>query len=174
MAFNCIHSDILIYSLKSHRRGDMKILSIALIMTVGLFSVAAQASADSEFNSFITSMDVQAETNMADFQVRLGSYFGASASQVETIIRSVDRPGDAYMCFRVAEIAKKPVEIVLKEYRANKGKGWGVIAKNLGIKPGSREFHELKKSKFSSDAPGPGKGKGKGKDKSKGKGKDKD
>ena len=152
----------------------MKILSIALIMTVGLLSVAAQASADSEFNSFITSMDVQAETNMADFQVRLGAYFGASTSQVETIIRSVDRPGDAYMCFRVAEIAKKPVDIVLKEYKANKGRGWGVIAKNLGIKPGSREFHELKKGKFSSDAPGPGKGKGKGKEKSKGKGKDKD
>jgi hypothetical protein len=26
-----------------------------------------------------------------------------------------------------------------------KAEGWGVIAKNPGIKPGSREFHELKK-----------------------------
>ena len=33
---------------------------------------------------------------------------------------------------------------VLGEYKENNGKGWGVIAKNLGIKPGSREFHELK------------------------------
>ncbi|MDP2276603.1 MAG: hypothetical protein Q8K51_00105 [Nitrospirota bacterium] len=152
----------------------MKILSIALIMAAALLFAAAQVSADSEFDSFITSMDVQAEANMADFQVRLGAYFGASTSQVETITMSVDRPGDAYMCFRVAEIAKKPVDIVLKEYRANKGKGWGVIAKNLGIKPGSREFHKLKKSKFSSDAPGKDKGKGKGKDKGKGKGKGKD
>lgn len=152
----------------------MKILSIALIMAAAIFFVAAQVSADSEFSSLTTSMDVQAEANMADFQVRLGTYFGASTSQVETIIRSVDRPGDAYMCFRVAEIANKPVDIVLKEYKANKGKGWGVIAKNLGIKPGSKEFHELKKNKFSSDASGAGKGKGKGKDKSKGKGKDKD
>ena len=149
----------------------MKILSIALIIAVALLFVAAQASADSEFSSLITSMDVQAEANMADFQVRLGAYFDASSSQVETIIRSVDRPGDAYMCFRVAEITKKPVEIVLKEYRANKGRGWGVIAKNLGIKPGSREFHELKKDKLASAA---GKGKGKDKGKGKGKGKDKD
>lgn len=146
----------------------MKILSIVLIVAVAFLFVAAQVSADSEFDSFITSMDVQAEANMADFQVRLGAYFGASTSQVETIIRSVDRPGDAYMCFRVAGIAKKPVDFVLKEYKANKGRGWGVIAKNLGIKPGSTEFHELKKSKFSSDAPVKGKGK------SKGKGKDKD
>ena len=150
----------------------MKILSIALIMAAALFFVAAQVSADSEFNSLITSMDVQADVNMADFQGRLGAYFGAPALQVETIIRSVGRPGDAYMCFRVAEIAKKPVDIVLKEYKANKGRGWGVIAKNLGIKPGSREFHELKKNKLSSDTIGHGKGKGK--DKGKGKGRDKD
>ena len=77
----------------------MKILSIALIMAVALLSVAAQVSADSEFGSLITSMDVQAEANMADFQVRLGAYFGASTSQVETIIRSVDRPGDATCVF---------------------------------------------------------------------------
>ena len=152
----------------------MKILSIALIMAVALLSVAAQVSADSEFGSLITSMDVQAEANMADFQVRLGAYFDASALQVETIVRSVDRPGDAYMCFRVAEITKKPVDVVLKEYKANKRRGWGVIAKNLGIKPGSKEFHELKKSKLSSDTTGPGKGKGKDKGKGKGKGKDKD
>jgi hypothetical protein len=152
----------------------MKILSIALIMVVAFLFVAAQVSADSEFSSLITSMDVQADANMADFQVRLGAYFGASASQVETISRSVDRPGDAYMCFRVAEIANKPVDIVLKEYKANKGRGWGVIAKKLGIKPGSREFHELKKDKLSSAASGVGEGKGKDKGKSKGKGKDKD
>ena len=152
----------------------MKILSIVLIVAVAFLFVAAQVSADSEFGSLITSMDVQAEANMADFQVRLGGYFGASTSQVETIIRSVDRPGDAYMCFRVAEITKKPVDIVLREYKANKGKGWGVIAKNLGIKPGSKEFHELKKNKFSSAASGVGEGKGKDKGKSKGKGKDKD
>ncbi|RJQ41213.1 MAG: hypothetical protein C4550_02250 [Nitrospiraceae bacterium] len=148
----------------------MKILCIALIMAVALFSAAAQASADSEFSSLITSMDVQADANMADFQGRLSVYFGAPALQVETIIRSVDRPGDAYMCFRIAEITKKPVDVVLKEYKANKRKGWGVIAKNLGIKPGSKEFHELKKNKLPSDAAGHGKGKGKGK----GRGKDKD
>jgi len=58
---------------------------------------------------------------------------------------NVKTPGDAYMCFRVGQLASKPVEVVTKEYQGNKGKGWGVIAKNLGIKPGSKEFHELKR-----------------------------
>jgi hypothetical protein len=64
----------------------------------------------------------------------------------------------------VGEVARQPQEVVLREYQANKGKGWGVIAKNLGIKPGSREFHELKKGV---DGGGPGKGHGKGKGKGK-------
>ena len=113
----------------------MKILSIALIMTVGLLSVAAQASADSEFNSFITSMDVQAETNMADFQVRLGAYFGASTSQVETIIRSVDSPGDAYMCFRVAEIAKNLWTLCSRNTRRTKAEGGVLLPRILALSP---------------------------------------
>jgi hypothetical protein len=33
-------------------------------------------------------------------------------------------------------------------YQASKGKGWGVIAKELGIKPGSPAFHALKEGNF--------------------------
>jgi hypothetical protein len=39
---------------------------------------------------------------------------------------------------------KKPLSVVMKEYDVNKDKGWGVMAKNLGIKPGSEAFHSLK------------------------------
>jgi hypothetical protein len=40
-----------------------------------------------------------------------------------------------------------------------------VIAKNLGIKPGSKEFHALKKGDFAGNDSDSGKGKGKGKGK---------
>ena len=56
----------------------------------------------------------------------------------------------------------------MDEYRNNKGQGWGVIAKNLGIKPGSDEFHALKAGRLSSTGGGgsakggkPGNGKNK-------------
>lgn len=35
-------------------------------------------------------------------------------------------------------------EQVVKVYKANQGKGWVVIAKSMGIKPGSAEFYSLK------------------------------
>ncbi len=123
------------------------------------------AQAASDLDVFISNLNVQAQADLGAFKVRLSTQFGVPAARVDAVMASVRTPGDAYMCFRVGEVASRPVEVVTKEYQANKGKGWGVIAKNLGIKPGSKEFHELKKGNFNGDDSGPGKGKGKGKGK---------
>jgi len=34
--------------------------------------------------------------------------------------------------------------VVIDSYRKNKSKGWGALARDLGIKPGSKEFKALK------------------------------
>ncbi|MFC1533202.1 BON domain-containing protein [Thermodesulfobacteriota bacterium] len=74
---------------------------------------------------------------------------------------------DVYMTVGIAKITNKPIDEVVDEYKANKDKGWGVIAKRLGIKSGSKEFHALKKGGSVELE------KVKGKDKDKSKGKDK-
>ena len=137
-------------------------------MSLFIFSPVFAAS---DLDNFIKSLNVQAQADLGAFKVRLSSQFGVPVPRVDAIMASVKTPGDAYMCFRVGQVASRPVEVVMKEYQAHKGKGWGVIAKNLGIKPGSKEFHALKKGDFNGDDATPGKGKGKGK--SKGKGRDK-
>ena len=53
-------------------------------------------------------------------------------------------PADMYMASSIAHITGRPIATVAEEYRGNQGKGWGVMAKELGIKPGSPEFHRLK------------------------------
>jgi hypothetical protein len=128
-----------------------------------LMILPAQASTD--LDVFVSNLNVQAQTDLGGFKVRLSTQFGVPTARVDAVMASVKTPGDAYMCFRVGQVASKPVEVVTKEYQGNKGKGWGVIAKNLGIKPGSKEFHELKKGNFNGDDSGSGKGKGKGKNK---------
>lgn len=120
----------------------------------------------SDLDSFIKKLNAQAEADLPGFKANLSAQFGVPVPQVDVLIKSVGRPGDAYMCLRVGQIAKQPTEVVVKEYRAHKGKGWGVIAKNLGIKPGSKEFHELKRGDL---GPGPKSDDGKGKEKEKGK-----
>jgi hypothetical protein len=139
-----------------------KILSFLSVVFVSLF-IFSPVHASSDLDIFIKNLNVEAQADLGAFKVRLSTQFGVPVPKVEAIMASVGTPGDAYMCFRVGQVASKPVEVVTKEYQRNKREGWGVIAKNLGIKPGSKEFHELKKGNFGGDDSGKGKGKGKGK-----------
>ena len=141
-----------------------KIIAFLSVIFVSLF-VFSPALASSDLDIFIRNLNVEAQADLGAFKVRLSAQFGAPVPKVEAIMASVGTPGDAYMCFRVGQVASKPIEVVTKEYQRNKGKGWGVIAKNLGIKPGSKEFHELKKGNFGRD--GSESSKVKGKDKGK-------
>lgn len=52
---------------------------------------------------------------------------------------------DLFMATGLARKTHRPVHSVAEEFKQNRGKGWGVIAKDLGIKPGSSEFHQLKR-----------------------------
>ena len=80
-------------------------------------------------------------------------------------LRALDYTRD----LRWESVEKEKPEIasfVKNTYQAHKGKGWGVIAKELGIKPGSREFHALKNGDLvygGGPSEGGSKGKGKGK-----------
>jgi hypothetical protein len=50
-----------------------------------------------------------------------------------------------YYACALASILGRPCRYVVDYYEANRGQGWGVVAQRLGIKPGSSEFHRLKK-----------------------------
>jgi len=133
-----------------------------IFLSLFLFSPVLAAS---DLDGFIKSLNVEAKADLGAFKLRLSSQFGVPVPKVEAIMASVATPGDAYMCFRVGQVASQPVDVVMKEYQAHKGQGWGVIAKNLGIKPGSKEFHALKKGDLNGDDASASKGKGKGKGK---------
>lgn len=137
------------------------IAAVALLLFSGL-AVASGGGLD----SFLTNLNIQARSDMNGFSVKLGAQFGIPGAQVQAVISSVKEPADAFMVFQLGQMTGKPAETVVQIYKSNKGKGWGVIAKELGIKPGSREFHALKNGDLSfggEPADGPGKGRGKGK-----------
>ena len=147
---------------------------------------------------------------ISDYGVRDRSYFvddlvnsfGAPRYLVNDLLDKRHwSPGDVYYASALAYSAHRPLGDAVREYDNSNGQGWGVVAKRMGIKPGSAEFHALKgqmgKSKGRYDArgghhdergeskgrghdddqgeneQGKGKGKGKGDDNGQGKGKDK-
>lgn len=143
--------------------------AIVAILFLLLVAVAPALARDVEFGDFLQRVNVSAQADLPGFKARLSTEFGVPVPKVEMLLKTVPTPGDAYLCLRVGQTAGRPVDDVVTEYQKNRGKGWGVIAKNLGIKPGSREFHALKEGRFDSpsdkgggkDAAKGGKGKGK-------------
>lgn len=126
---------------------------------------ATPGTGDGTVDKRLTAINEQAKSDLRNFVTRTSGHFGVPPEVVDGLLNRKMPPADVYMSILLSKITKKPVENVVEVYDANKGKGWGVIAKEMGIKPGSKEFHALKKDNFAL--------KGKGKDKAKGKGKGK-
>jgi hypothetical protein len=49
-----------------------------------------------------------------------------------------------YFACSIARALGIPCLDVVQRYERNPGQGWGNLARQMGIKPGSREFHALK------------------------------
>ncbi len=125
---------------------------------------------DRGFDSSLSQLNMEARSDMDGFMTRLSVSTGVQRTRIQMMIREYDmQPADCDMALRISTVTKQPVERVIEQYQVNRNRGWGVIAKNMGIKPGSREFHALKK-----DLSGKGQGKGHKNDKKKGRGWDRD
>ncbi|MBI5197388.1 MAG: hypothetical protein HZA19_02145 [Nitrospirae bacterium] len=138
------------------------ILMVMLFMQVSFIHTASAGDFD-----WLNNLNIQAEADSSGYQISLATRFHIGDAEVTAVIGNVDRLSDAYMIFRLGELSHRPVGEVIKVYRANGKKGWGVIAQSLGIKPGSGEFHALKQGHDLNDGRagkvGQPSGKGKGK-----------
>jgi len=145
---------------------NVKILCILLMMLLLVPSVSVAGDFD-----WIKDLNIQAEADPSGFRARLRARFRIGDLEINTVLSNVKQPADAYMVLRLGEMSTRPTDDVIKQYRSDKGKGWGVLAKSLGIKPGSKEFHALKNGHDLSDAKDRDIGQKKGKSKAKQKGK---
>lgn len=120
----------------------MKIIKIIFMvsMTLLLFSSTVVAR---DFD-WTRDLNIQAEANESGFQARLETRFKIGDAQVKIVLNNIEEPADAYMVLKLGEMSNQPMENVIEEYKSGKGKGWGALAKSLGIKPGSKEFQALK------------------------------
>jgi hypothetical protein len=130
------------------------------------FLLAASAAVAGDFD-WMRDFNIRAEADPSGFRTRLAARFKIGDVQISAVLSNVEKPADAYMVLRLGEMSSQPINYVTERYRSDKGKGWGALAKSLGIKPGSPEFHALKRGNDLYDDHDGGKGKGKGKNKNK-------
>jgi hypothetical protein len=133
---------------------------LAAVLAVALATAAAPALADDyAFGFNPRSGDAWIDAQLGDVNVfargNLDGYVdevvvstGAPSYYVRELV--VDRgwaPGDVYYACLIARELGRPCTYVVDAYdreMRGRGRGWGVLAQELGIRPGSAAFHDLK------------------------------
>lgn len=147
---------------------------------------SAPAFAGGGLDAFIANLNVKAKADLPGFSTTVSAQFGIPLPDVRLVLGGVPHPADAFMIFQISQMSGRPPEHVMNIYKTHGSKGWGAMAQELGIKPGSANFHALKNGNLrygnssghdhdhDHDGEGHGKDHGKGKDKDKGNGRGKD
>lgn len=144
----------------------MKTRIIALMMLlIGSTAAFGQTydSGDKELDTQLKTINTEAKKDWDKFKTEVSRQYNTTIDKIEALINLGMAAADIIMTDEVSVIALRPVEDVVACYEKNKGKGWGVIAKEMGIKPGSAEFHKLKGNCKNKSNNGKSKGKGKSK-----------
>jgi hypothetical protein len=149
----------------------MKLIKILFLILTLLLPVSSSVVAG-DFD-WAKDFNIKAELDPSGIRASIATRFKIGDVEIEAVLSNVEKLSDAYMVFRLGEMSNQPTSYVVEKYKAGKGKGWGALAKSLGIKPGSREFKALKGGHDLQDAELKGKDKSKSKDKAKRKSKTK-
>src|SRR6185369_12737756 len=112
----------------------MKRLSLCVLTLLLLSPLAALAGG---LDDFLAKINAQARIDLPGFSAKISTQFGVPVPKVQEVVKSVADPADAFMVFQLGQMARTEPEKVMQVYTPNKKKGWGAIAKELGIKPGS-------------------------------------
>jgi hypothetical protein len=132
----------------------LKSLALAAALSTAVGAVSAQNFA---FNWNPRTGDVWVDNTLDDmnrygyryrepFVNEMVNQYGAPRDLVTDLL--VNRrwaPGDVYYACALARAAGRPCGEVVEHWERDNGQGWGVIAQRMGIRPGSAEFHQLKR-----------------------------
>jgi len=122
----------------------MKLLISILLFIISIILLSGPLASASDFD-WTKNLNIRADADPSGFRAQLSTRFKIGDAQVKVVLDNVGDPADAYMVLRLGEMSSKSTDYVLQKYKSNKNKGWGILAKDLGIKPGSKEFHALKR-----------------------------
>ncbi len=122
---------------------------------------------NAELDADLSKINANAELDFGTFKTDLKLSYNISDKKIDYLSISVKmEPAEIYLSLELSKLSGRSVDEVVEIYKVHKDKGWGYIAKQLGIKPGSAEFHKLKENTKNKEAKGKSKSK-KGKPKKK-------
>lgn len=122
------------------------LLSLAILF-IGIQVSQAQLSfktGDASLEAELNLLNDEAKKDLSSFKDKIVADFGGTKQAVQDLLDKALEPAEIILSGRIADVTGKSMNEVVNSYEKNKDKGWGQVAKDMGIKPGSPEFHALK------------------------------
>jgi hypothetical protein len=150
----------------------MKII-FTLLFSLFIYFVSAQVSfqtGSAQLDTDLNVINTRANLDFGAFKAGLVLDYNIAENRIDFMRTSLKMASaEIYLALEISRLSRRSVDHIIAIYRENKHRGWGYIAKQAGIKPGSSEFHQLKNNASTKKDKGAGKSNGK----SQGKGKKK-
>ena len=143
-----------------------------ILLLMLLFTIISNAqvffnTGSAEFDADLGKINADANLDFGAFKTNLALSYDIAENKIDYLSISVKmEPAEIYLALELSKLSGRSIDQVVEIYEVNRDKGWGFIAKELGIKPGSPEFHNLKENTKNKGAKGKG-GNNKGKPKKK-------
>lgn len=134
---------------------------ILLILAIGFYSASAQVAfntGNAQMDADLNVINTRGSSDFVSFRADMRVSYNVSESKIDYMKGTLHMvPGEIYLALEISSIARISLDNVLSIYKTDKNKGWGYIAKQAGIKPGSEEFHQLKNNVGAKQVKGPDK-----------------
>lgn len=123
----------------------LSILIIFALITSISYSQISFNTGSRELDANLTIINKEGNNDFKSFKRDLSIDYNVPEPKLESMRVSLGLiPGEIYLALEIARNSPSSLDEVLKIYQKNKSQGWGNIAKQAGIKPGSAAFHQLK------------------------------
>ena len=100
---------------------------------------------DKKFDAQLRKINDEAKADPEGFLRRLSERHNIPEQEIrEAKEKNGLDDANTFMAATLARRTHRRVGDVAGEYKQNQGKGWGVMAQRMGIKPGSAEFKQMK------------------------------
>lgn len=133
----------------------MRLLLATALLTAGLAAGTASAqtftfgwnprSGDTWIDVTLGDMNRYGNRYRDPFVDEMVRYHAAPRDLVVDLLSRHWAPGDIYYACALAQLIGRPCRYVVEVWERDHAQGWGTVAKRLGIKPGSAQFHQLKR-----------------------------
>lgn len=119
---------------------------IGAVLSMGVFAEDYSfGTGNAEIEASLNEFNLTAKADLGAFSAEMSLDFGIPEAEVRAYVEYREfEPAEVYLALEIADIVVVEPALVFDKWEEDQTGGWGVVARDLGIKPGSPEFHELK------------------------------